>query len=340
MAVTYKEHLVSVVVSVYDEEGALPAFYAEAKRVLGGIAHGAAGGSSGGDTAPQLQGGIATVAAHWSWELIFVNDGSRDASPGILDGFAAGDAHVKVVHFSRNFGHEAAMLAGIDYARGELIVCLDADLQHPPACITEILGKYLEGYQVITMVRMGNPDTSALKQWLSRAFYRLVNRLAGMSFEENASDFFAVGGKAAALLRGHYRDKVRFLRGYVQCLGFRKTAIPYTAARRVAGESKYSFRKLVRFGVNTIMCFSDLPLKLGIYAGAFAGALGVLMMVYTFVTWVMGATPSGYPTIIILMCFMFAILFLLVGIIGNYIAVLFEETKDRPIYIVDETRNL
>ena len=131
---------------------------------------------------------------------------------------------------------------------------------------------------------------------------------------------------------------MRFLRGYVQNVGFKKTTIEYEAQARVAGESKYSIRKLFQFSVNTIVCFSNLPLKLGIYDGIFAALMGVIVLVYTLFT--RGGAPSGYATIVILNCFMFAILFLLVGIIGEYISILFTELKDRPIYIVEETKNL
>jgi len=141
------------------------------------------------------------------------------------------------------------------------------------------------------------------------------------------------------VLRKNYREKIRFLRGYVQNLGFHKMNMEYVAADRVAGESKYSIKKLFRFSMNTIMCFSDFPLRLGIYAGLFAALLGVLMTIYTIVSWKQVGTPSGYATTIVLICFMFAVLFLLVGIIGQYIAILFSELKDRPIYIVEDCIN-
>ena len=160
-----------------------------------------------------------------------------------------------------------------------------------------------------------------------------------MKFEPNASDFFAVSKKAAKVLKTNYREKVRFLRGYVQNIGFKRTTIEYEARTRVAGESKYSIKKLITFSRNTIMCFSHLPLTLGMYAGGFAGVLGIIMMIYTIRSWAEVGTPSGYATKIVLICYMFAILFLIVGIIGNYIAILFAELKDRPIYIVGETKN-
>ena len=307
------EKKLSVVVSCYNEELALRQFYAETSKVLKSLS--------------------------WDYELIFVNDGSQDGSIEILKELAAGDEKVKVVDFSRNFGHEAAMIAGMDYSSGDGIVCMDADLQHPPECLPGIIAKLDEGYDVINMVRTKNESAGWFKNFAGAAFYRLINILSDVKFEPNASDFFAVSKKAAKVLKTNYREKVRFLRGYVQNIGFRRTTIEYEARNRVAGESKYSIKKLITFSMNTIMCFSNLPLKLGIYAGGFAGVLGIIMMIYTIWSWAEVGTPSGYATTIVLICFMFAILFLIVGIIGYYIAILFAELKDRPIYIVGETKN-
>lgn len=304
--------LLSVIVSVYNEEAALKTFYQETIPVLKTIS--------------------------WDYQLVFVNDGSRDKSLEILKGLAETDEHVKIISFSRNFGHEAAMIAGIDYSHGDGIICMDADLQHPPEYIPEIIKNFEAGIEVINMVRTKNESAGWFKNLASTAFYKVINMLSDVKFESNASDFFAISGRVAEVLRKDYREKVRFLRGYVQNVGFKKSTIEYEAHARVAGESKYSIRKLFQFSVNTIVCFSNLPLKLGIYAGGMAAALGVLVMIYTLFT--RGGAPSGYATIVVLICFMFAILFVLVGIIGEYIGILFTELKDRPVYIVEAEKNI
>lgn len=304
--------LLSVVVSVYNEEQALEDFYRETSQVL--------------------------QALSWDYELIFVNDGSRDGSLSILQQMSRQDSRVRVINFSRNFGHEAAMIAGLDYSRGDGIVCMDADLQHPPECLPHIVRSLEEGYQVISMVRTKNEDAGMIKNLTSSAFYWLINAISDVHFEPNASDFFAVDQAVAQVLRTSYREKVRFLRGYVQNVGFRKTTLPYEARPRVAGESKYSLKKLFAFSVNTILCFSNMPLKLGIYAGMFSAFLGIAVIVYTLFT--RSGAPSGYATIVFLICFMFAMLFVVVGIIGEYIAILFTELKDRPVYIVADTCNI
>ena len=306
-----RTEMLTVVVSVYNEEAALPLCHERLTEVLR---------ESGRD-----------------YTLLFVNDGSRDRSAEILDRFAAEDTHVRVLHFSRNFGHEAAMIAGIDYAEGA-VICMDADLQHPPQCIPAILAKLDEGFDVISMVRTANRSAGIIKNITSSAFYGVMNVLSGTRFEKNASDFFAVSARAAEVLRRDYRERVRFLRGYVQSLGFRSTALQYEAAERAAGQSKYSLAKLFRFSMNTIMSFSDLPLRLGIYAGIASGLLGLILLIYSIVMKVRIGAPAGYTTIIVVICFMFAVLFLILGIMGQYIGVLFEEVKGRPIYIVAAER--
>lgn len=305
------DKLLSIVVSVYNEEKALQEFYKEMLKVLRKI--------------------------QWQAEVIFVNDGSDDRSLQILERMAASDQRVKVISFSRNFGHEAAMIAGLDYSSGDAIICMDSDLQHPPECIPEILKKLNQGYEVINMVRTENKTAGTVKNITSSGFYWLINHIADVHFEANASDFFAVSRNAAQVLKGNYREKVRFLRGYVQNIGFKKAVIEYEARARVAGESKYTIGKLFTFSINTILCFSNMPLKLGIYAGVFSAFLGFVVMLYTLFT--RRGAPSGYATIVVLICFMFAMMFVLIGIIGEYIAILFMELKDRPIYIVEKTRN-
>lgn len=305
----------SVVVSVYNEEKALREFYKETNKILEQIR------KSG-----------------WEHELIFVNDGSSDNSLSILEELAKEDHDVKLISFSRNFGHEAAMIAGIDHSTGDGIICMDADLQHPPECIPQIIEKFSADYEVINMVRTKNKSAGLVKNITSSGFYWLINHISDVHFEPNASDFFAISSHVAQVLKDNYREKVRFLRGYVQNVGFKKTNIEYEARARVAGESKYSIKKLFIFSINTILCFSNMPLKLGIYAGVFSAALGVLVMVYTLCT--RQGAPSGYATIVVLLCFMFAMMFLLIGIIGEYIAILFTELKDRPVYIVEKTENL
>lgn len=221
----------SIVVSVYNEEAVLDKFYETILPILEGI-----------DS---------------DYELIFVNDGSRDASPAILDRLAMDSKKVKVIHFSRNYGHEAAMIAGIDYSSGDGIVCMDADLQHPVECIPQILDTFNQGYEVISMVRTANKSAGFVKNLTSGLFYKILNKISEVHFEENASDFFAITKKPAEVLKKHFRETSRFLRAYVQSIGFKKTTIEYEAHDRAAGESKYSIKGLFKFSVQAMLSYSQ-----------------------------------------------------------------------------------
>ena len=304
---------ISIIVSVYNEEEVLFEFYRETIKVL--------------------------LLIDNPYEIIFVNDGSTDGSRSTLFKLSRDDENVKVIHFSRNFGHEAAMIAGIDYASGDYIVCMDSDLQHPPTLLPEIIRKFDSGFDIINMVRTENKSAGILKNITSVGFYKVINKVSDMKLVSNASDFFGISKRVADILRNNYREKTRFLRGYVQNVGFNSTNIEYEARKRYAGESKYSIRKLFRFSMNTIMTFSNLPLKLGMYAGGMAAFLAIIMMIYTVVSFLRVGTPSGYATIICLICFMFSVLFFIVGIIGEYLGLILAEQKDRPLYIVEEKIN-
>ncbi len=304
--------LISLIISVYNEENGLEFFYETTKAILDKY--------------------IASNPSY-DYELCFVNDGSLDASGAVLSELKKTDtAHVSVISFSRNFGHEAAMTAGLDYAKGDYLIFMDADLQHPPSLVSEIMVKFEQGFEVINMVRTKNEDAGGIKNLTSELFYTLINKISETRLIPGASDFFAINRQAAEVLKANYREKVRFLRGYVQNIGFNRATLEYEAAARFAGHSHYSLKKLWKFSIDTIICFSNIPLKLGIYAGFVSGMLGIFLIIYTLIT--RNGAPGGYATIVIVLCFMFAVLFMLLGILGSYIAVLFREMQDRPIYII------
>ena len=189
------------------------------------------------------------------------------------------------------------------------------------------------------MVRTQNADAVLIKRITSGAFYKVLNLMSPIKFENNSSDFFAMTQNVAEVLRRDYREKVRYLRGYVQSVGFKKTTLEFKAAKREAGESKYNIRKLLKFSINTLCSFSDLPLKLGVYSGCVVALCGFILMIYTIIEKLVHNAPAGYSTIIVALCFMFAVTLIVIGIIGEYIAILFAEVKNRPIYIVREVLN-
>ena len=307
---------ISLIVSVFNEQDGLRQFFATAQDELKRLTE---------------------KRSSYSYELLFVNDGSTDKSGAILSELKEENPDtVRVISFSRNFGHEAAMTAGLDYASGDYLIFMDADLQHPPASIPDIMDTFEAGHDIISMVRTKNEDSGAFGSFASAAFYKIINSISDAKMTPAASDFFAMNKQAAEVLRNNYREKVRFLRGFVQNIGFDRVNLEYEAGSRAAGTSHYNFRRLLKLSIDAMTCFSDMPLKLGIYAGLFSGFLGVILIIYTLIT--RGGAPSGYATIVILLCFMFAVLFMLLGIMGSYISIIFREMKDRPIYIIEDIR--
>jgi glycosyltransferase involved in cell wall biosynthesis len=308
-----KVHMLSVVVSVYNEEKSLEIFWNETERHLREL--------------------------DVKYEVIFVNDGSNDRSKDILRKISLNNKNIKVISFSKNFGHEAAMIAGIDYSRGDAVICMDADLQHPPSKIGEMAQKCREGYEVVTMMRKANEDADLIKKATSYLFYRILNMLSVVQLEPNASDFFLVSRKVANVIKDGFLERARFLRGLIQVVGFRMTSIEFSSSRRVAGETKYSLWKLFVFSVTAIVAFSNIPLRLGIFFGVLVGFLSIMVGVYSVVMKAMGYVITGYTTIVVLISFLMAVQFFILGIIGEYIGFIFNESKKRPIYIVEDEIN-
>lgn len=300
---------ISVVVSVFNEEEVIKNFYSELNL--------------------KLQHNEMDI------EILFVDDGSIDKSCDILYEIAALDDRVTVINFSKNFGHEAAMLAGIDHSNGDAVICMDADLQHPPESINVMIEKFKEGYEIINMVRKDYVAPNYFKKLFSQLFYYLINKISPYRFEPNASDFFLISKKVVTIFRNNFREQARFLRGFVQIVGFKKTTVDFMAPKRFAGESKYSFLKLLKFSLSTIFTFSNLPLRLGIFSGVTVGLFSLAVGVYSIIMWARGNVPSGYTTLVVLVSFLFAVQLSITGIIGEYLGYIFRENKRRPIYIIE-----
>lgn len=302
----------SIVVSVYNEEAVLGQFYNELTETLSSLGCGQ--------------------------EILFVDDGSSDGSAALLDGMVKNDKRVRVIHFSRNFGHEAAMIAGIDHASGDAIVCMDSDLQNPPQLLPRLMELCHEGYDIVTMTRNERADGGHAKHITSTLFYRLINRMSDTKMQPNASDFFMVSARVAEVLRTDYRERTRFLRGLIQTVGFRTTTLSYSAPQRAAGSSHYNLGKLASLAFTSIASFSKAPLKLGIYSALGFGVLSLLLIAYSVVMWIVDRPVGGYTTLIIFLSAFAAIVLLVLGIIGYYIGLLLDEAKGRPIYIIESIR--
>ena len=302
--------LYSIIVSVYNEEAVLPLFHQELSTVMD------------------------SLSETTDFELLFVNDGSSDNSRQVLHQLMEKDSRVRVIHFSRNFGHEAAMLAGLDHCRGEAAICMDSDLQHPPTLLPQMLAKHQEGKDVITMMRTDRADGGASKHLSSRMFYRIINRMSDAQLQPNASDFFLVSRKVIDVLKTDYRERTRFLRGIIQNIGFEKDSISYEAPSRAAGKSKYSLWKLLKFSFTAIASFSKTPLKIGIYTGLIFVLLSIILIIYSIIMWVVDTPVSGYTTIVIFLSAFAGIQLFITGTIGYYIGFIFDEVKQRPLYII------
>jgi dolichol-phosphate mannosyltransferase len=311
-----KKMLISIVISVYNEEKVIGKFYDELQSVISGL------------------------LTLYQFEIIFVNDGSKDKSGSFLDILSENNEIAKVIHLSNNFGHEAAMIAGIDHSRGDATICMDADLQHPPLQIPKMLEKFEEGFDVINMVRLGRDEERFFRNLLSRMFYIVLRKISSPDLISNASDFFLISKKVSEILRNSFRERARFIRGFTQIVGFRKTAIEFSAHERLAGESKYSLFKLMKLSVQAISAFSTVPLKLGVFFGFIISTGSLAVGIYSIIMKIIGEPLPGYTTIVVLLSFLSGVQLLVIGIIGEYIGILLEEAKGRPIYIVDRTTNL
>jgi glycosyltransferase involved in cell wall biosynthesis len=273
------------------------------------------------------------------WEVVFINDGSRDQSLTLLERMAAREQRYKVISFSRNFGHQIAITAGLDRAEGDAVVVLDADLQDPPEVVTAMLEKAAEGYDVVYGVRRKRQGETFFKRATASLFYRFIRAMTGVDIPVDAGDFRLMRRPVVLTMRA-LREQHRFVRGMVAWVGFRQTAVLYDREARFAGETKYPLRKMIRFAIDGITSFSVVPLKLATWLGLIGGVAAVLMGValLTIKFFDFGQVP-GWTTIMVVLTFGFSAQLLMTGILGEYVGRLYEEIKRRPLYIAARELN-
>jgi dolichol-phosphate mannosyltransferase len=286
------------------------------------------------DTCYERLSGVMRALDGYDYELVFVDDGSHDRTHERLLEFGQDDAHLRLVKFSRNFGHQIAVTAGVDQAQGDAIVIIDADLQDPPEVIPAMVKKWEEGYDVVYGVRQRRVGESRLKLLTAAAFYRLLRSFTNIEIPVDVGDFRLISARAAEQLR-KLREKDRFVRGLVSWIGFRQTGIPYERDSRLAGETKYPYRKMFKFAIDGITSFSNLPLKLASWLGYMASFLAFVYLASVFVQRAMGHTVEGWATIMVAMLFLGGVQLICLGIIGEYIGRIFNETKSRPMYVIE-----
>lgn len=272
-----------------------------------------------------------------SWELILIDDGSTDDSADLIRDYANQDARVKPVLFARNFGHQIAVTAGLDYSRGGAVVIIDSDLQDPPEVILDLITKWKEGYEVVYAVREEREGESWFKLFTAALFYRMISSITDVNIPMDAGDFRLLDRKVVDVLN-QMREKHRFLRGMSSWVGFRQTGVPYRRVARQVGETKYPFRKMFRLAINAITSFSYFPLQLATYIGFVAAGISILSIPIVIAIRLWGSeTPLlGQATTLIAVLFLGGVQLISLGILGEYIGRLYDEAKGRPLYIVRE----
>jgi dolichol-phosphate mannosyltransferase len=302
--------LLSLVAPVYDEEELVEEFIGRAVAAL----------------------------ADYEFELLLVNDGSSDRTPELLDRAAETDPRIRVVHLSRNFGHQAALTAGLEHAAGDVVAMIDADLQDPPELVPDMVARWSQGSDVVYAVRNEREGETAFKLATASWFYKLFNKLAQVDLEPNSGDFRLLDRRALDALLA-MTERSRFLRGMTVWVGFDQTAISYQRDARHAGETKYTLRKMLRFSLDAIASFSHLPLQLATYVGVLSAGLAFIAIPVVIILRIFDSYLPGFGAITIAILLLGGIQLIALGVIGEYVGRIYDEVKHRPLYIVREERN-
>ncbi len=304
----------AIVTPCYNEQDVVELFYREVKHVM-----------------TSLQTATASDLS-MEWQLLFVDDGSRDDTLGRLNQLAAEDSRVRVYSLSRNFGHQVALTAGLDQANADAVVMMDCDLQHPPALIPAMIAEWQSGADIVQAVRQTTADANWLKRGMSRMFYWAINHISDVPIVPGAADFCLLSRRAHQALRA-MPERHRFLRGMVSWLGFPRAMLNYDAAARAAGESKYTLAKMWRLAATAVISFSATPLKMATRAGVMVTLLGLVYLAYVltrFLIW--GDLVPGWGSLMCTMLLLGGMQLFSIGLVGEYLARVFEEAKHRPLY--------
>ena len=272
-----------------------------------------------------------------SWELVLVDDGSQDGSTDVIRVMAKKDKHVRPIIFSRNFGHQIAVTAGLDYCRGEAAVIIDADLQDPPEVILDLIAKWKQGYQVVYAVRSEREGETWFKKVSASAFYRLIFRITDVKIPLDTGDFRLIDRKVIDVMK-KMGERHRFLRGMASWIGFKQIGVSYKRAARFAGETKYPFKKMLKLALNAITSFSYFPLQLAMYLGFFTAGISIIAIPVVLIMRLAGNSAFlGQATTLVSVLFLGGVQLICLGILGEYVGRIYDEVKGRPLYIVNET---
>ena len=302
--------LVSVVVPMFNEQDNINEFYKRITEVMS--------------------------ALPYEYELIFVDDGSKDKTALLLNELVQKDSRVQAYLFSRNFGHQLALTCGLDHAAGDAVITMDGDLQHPPELLPQLVQLWAEGNEIVQTVRKATEDASFFKNLTSFVYYKMINAVSKVHITPGGSDFRLMDRRAVEAFR-LYRERARFVRGMINNLGFKYVTVEFVAPPRFAGTSKYNFRKMLHFALDGITAFSNVPLRWALYAGLFFGFGSILLLVHViYVKYVIQDAVPGWTTLTASVLFLGGIQLVGIGIVGEYVGRVFEEVKQRPLYIISE----
>lgn len=305
---------VSILIPAYNEEASLPLLYPELVKVM---------------DAPEL-------VKKYEWEVLFVNDGSKDSTLEILRSLRFQDSRINYVDLSRNFGKESAMLAGFDYVTGDCMIIMDADLQHPPHVIKEMLMKWEEGFDDVYAKRLTRGKESWLRKKMSTTFYALLTKTTRIEMLANVGDFRLLDRRCINALKG-LRETERYTKGLFCWIGYKKTYVEFEQGDRQAGESSWNLMSLFKLAIDGIVSFTTFPLRISTIIGGCISVVAFLYAIYILIkTLLYGDPVAGFPTLICVILFLGGIQLLCIGIIGEYVARMFNETKGRPVYLVRE----
>jgi glycosyltransferase involved in cell wall biosynthesis len=288
-----------------------------------------------------LVGVLDRELSEYAWEILFVDDGSQDGTRDVLRALRGADMRVRWIGLSRNFGHQAALTAALERASGDAVITMDSDLQHPPELIPQLVSCWRSGYDLVLTVREEDPDLGWWKRFTSRAFYLFVNFASDTPVPNATADFRLLSRKAlTAFLQ--LRESHRFMRGMVGWLGFRSCEVRYQPGKRVAGESKYTTHKMLKLALDGVTSFSVMPLRLGVYLGLAACALSFVYIAYALYVYV--SEPAdleiGWASLIVTLNFLGGVILIVLGLIGEYVGRIYEQVKQRPLYLIDEEEGL